>query len=172
MNEPKPADLGSDVETVGRRATLRGWSGLKSDCSDALVRGGKDMRVSIAIIANGLVSLVATGCAFVPALEDATGTSDSPLLVADIVDRVKCELAFAFADKLDPRRGEFIWLQNWTVKADLTLQANEQGGISLRNASIRSGRPRIRTFYVAHSTVRLTVQVCDPRQLLLDHVNN
>jgi hypothetical protein len=88
------------------------------------------VRVSIAAAATALASVIAAGCAFVPPLDDATGTSDSPVLVADIVDRLKCELAFAFADKLDRRNSQFIWLQDWTVKADLTLQANQQGGIS------------------------------------------
>jgi len=91
---------------------------------------GAVVRVFVAAAATALASLVVTGCAFVPPLDDATGTSNSPLLVADIVDRLKCELAFAFADKLDPRNAQFIWLQDWTVKADLTLQANQQGGIS------------------------------------------
>lgn len=95
-----------------------------------MTRKIKFMRTLVSIAVTGFVSLAAAGCTFVPALDDATGTSDSPLLVADIVDRLKCELVFAFADKLDPHRSELIWLQNWTVKVDLTLQANEQGGIS------------------------------------------
>ena len=44
----------------------------------------------------------------------------------DVTVRIKCDLADAFASRT---RGP-SWLSDWTVKADLTLQANEQGGIS------------------------------------------
>ncbi len=58
----------------------------------------------------------------------ASGTTQSPILVGDVVQRVKCEISDAFDDKLeDPR---FSWLRNWTVTTDLTLQANLGGGLS------------------------------------------
>jgi hypothetical protein len=68
------------------------------------------------------------GCTIVPPLEQATGTSESNILIADIVTRIKCEIADTFDHKLDDP--VFLWMSDWTVKADLTLQANTQAGIS------------------------------------------
>jgi hypothetical protein len=48
--------------------------------------------------------------------------------VADIVKRVKCELADSFDKKTEDSR--FLWMQDWTVKTDLTLQINDQAGVS------------------------------------------
>lgn len=75
------------------------------------------------------IACLIVGCSMAPQLEEATGASDSRIFVRDVVSRIKCELAVAFADKLngDPR---FRWLTDWTVKADLTLQANQQGALS------------------------------------------
>jgi hypothetical protein len=86
--------------------------------------------------------LFASGCTVVPALEQATGSSDSDIFVGDVVNRIKCELVYAFGDKLifdkktaqklppDDVRRKLLWLSDWTIKADLTLEANEQGGIA------------------------------------------
>jgi hypothetical protein len=78
-----------------------------------------------------LVPFLFCGCAVVPTLEQATGAIDhaeSKVLIANVVQRVKCEVADAFDEKLrDPR---FLWLEDWTLKADLTLQANTQAGIA------------------------------------------
>ena len=50
------------------------------------------------------------------------------LLISDIVRGVKCEIAEAFAEKVsDPY---FYWLKDWSAKVDLTLQVNDQAGIS------------------------------------------
>jgi hypothetical protein len=67
--------------------------------------------------------LLFAGCTAVPSLDAATGNISIP----DVVTRLKCELVFAFQDR---RFARFLWLRDWTVKADLTLQANEQGGIT------------------------------------------
>jgi len=76
----------------------------------------------------GAASSLLCACAFVPPLEQATGTTGSNILVADIVKRVKCEIADSFDHKTeDPR---FRWLQDWTVKTDLTLQINDQAGVT------------------------------------------
>jgi hypothetical protein len=73
-------------------------------------------------------SVLLAGCSTVPPLSGATGTEDSPILIADVITRVKCEIADAF-DELRPYR-RFDWLQDWTAKADLTLQINTQAGVS------------------------------------------
>lgn len=73
-------------------------------------------------------SFLLAGCTVVPPLSGATGTDDSPILIADVITRVKCEIADAF-DELRPNR-RFDWLRDWTAKADLTLQINTQAGIA------------------------------------------
>ena len=73
-------------------------------------------------------SFLLAGCTTVPPLSGATGTDDSPIMIADVITRVKCEIADAF-DELRPNR-RFDWLRDWTAKADLTLQINTQAGIA------------------------------------------
>ena len=68
------------------------------------------------------------GCAYVPPLEQAAGDFEPHILIGEIVDRVKCEISDAFGDKLDDAR--FAWLNDWTAKVDLTLQINDQAGVS------------------------------------------
>jgi hypothetical protein len=72
--------------------------------------------------------LLLAGCSTVPPLSGATGTEYSPIMIADVITRVKCEIADSF-DELRPYR-RFDWLRDWTVKADLTLQINVQAGIA------------------------------------------
>jgi len=68
------------------------------------------------------------GCSTVPSLEETTGGQDSPVFISDVVERVKCELADAFADKFANK--DYSWLQNWTAKADLTLSVNNSAGLT------------------------------------------
>jgi len=68
------------------------------------------------------------GCSQVPSLEAAVGDENPQILVRDVVQRIKCEIADAFDDKIDAPGYE--WLQNWTAKVDLTLQVSESGGTS------------------------------------------
>ena len=76
----------------------------------------------------GLAAISLSSCSQVPSLEGASGTSHTDILIGDIVNRVKCEISDAFDDKLsDPK---FSWLANWTAKVDLTLQINDQAGVS------------------------------------------
>jgi hypothetical protein len=93
-------------------------------------------RLSAISLAIGLLN---TACTKVPPLSHATNNFPGPGNVStqDIVQRVKCELAEAFDDKIvDPRSPKqsadpkFQWLQNWTAAIDLTLSINEQGGIT------------------------------------------
>jgi hypothetical protein len=63
------------------------------------------------------------GCSSVPPLEKAT----AGIPMHDIVVRVKCELADAFAERL--ARPDFHWMSDWTIKADLTLIANESAAV-------------------------------------------
>ena len=71
---------------------------------------------------------VCGGCSEVPSLEAASGTDQPKLLMSDIVQRVKCEIADAFDDKIT--NPDFQWLQDWTAKVDLTLQVNDTAGVS------------------------------------------
>jgi hypothetical protein len=87
---------------------------------------------SLKFRALGIVafSSFVTGCTTVPPLSHATNnlpfTRSIP--IHDVVQRIKCELADALDRKTsDP---QFYWMAPWTVKADLTLQANETGGIT------------------------------------------
>jgi hypothetical protein len=59
-----------------------------------------------------------------PPLEMATGN----ITVSEVVERVKCELAYAFAPQIS--NDKFLWMQTWTVKADMTLQASVQDSLS------------------------------------------
>ncbi|MGY4399239.1 hypothetical protein [Bradyrhizobium sp. USDA 3315] len=68
------------------------------------------------------------GCSTVPQLEEATGASQSDVLMNKVVTRVRCEVADAFDDVIDTPR--YRWLADWTAKVDLTLQANNVGGIA------------------------------------------
>ena len=88
------------------------------------------MRAGLTAVVGVILITIMGSCAYVPALEDATGSANSPVLVSEIVDRIKCEIADAFSDKLNPDYPGYVWLKDWTIKADLTLQANQQGGIS------------------------------------------
>jgi hypothetical protein len=48
------------------------------------------------------------------------------------VQRVKCDVSAALYEKVyyGPDREKLTWMQNWTAKADLTLEANESGGVT------------------------------------------
>ncbi|MGP0088684.1 MAG: hypothetical protein ACLPKB_01790 [Xanthobacteraceae bacterium] len=80
------------------------------------------------VLAAGLCGILVAACSSTPSLESATGGVESRILIRDIVRRVKCEISDAFDTRVeDPK---FHWLQNWTAKVDLTLQIDEQAGIS------------------------------------------
>jgi hypothetical protein len=110
--------------------------------------------------------VVAAGCSAVPSLDDATGTSSSrgasdhsknAVFIADVTRRIKCELAASFDERLGlphtlqrssgAESGDEIptWLADWTVKADLTLQANEQGDISPSGSYTKFRRSAVNT---------------------------
>jgi hypothetical protein len=61
-------------------------------------------------------------------MEAVTGTPDSPVFIKDVVERVKCELADAFGDKIN--NPQYYWLRTWTVKADLTLIVTDSGSLT------------------------------------------
>lgn len=69
-----------------------------------------------------------SGCSYVPSLEEASGTTESNILIGDVVERIKCEISNSFDSVIDDPR--FTWLQNWTAKVDLTLQINDQAGVT------------------------------------------
>ena len=69
-------------------------------------------------------SCLMSGCAIVPPLSEATGS----IPIHDVVERIKCELADSFDQKTTEK--DFLWLQTWTAKVDMTLAANNQGSIT------------------------------------------
>ena len=86
----------------------------------------------------GLVAFVCAAliaaCTRLPTVKDATNnfpfTQSIP--IDDIVQRVKCDISEALYEKLYVGRDKdkLQWLQGWTAKADLTLEANQSGGIT------------------------------------------
>ena len=50
--------------------------------------------------------------------------------VSDIVQRVKCELAYAVPDLRGKYpTGDFQWIKYWTAKVDLSLDVNDQSSL-------------------------------------------
>jgi hypothetical protein len=84
-------------------------------------------RVSVLMVL-GCALLSCAACSEVPSLQAASGTDQTNILIRDVVKRVKCEIADSFDDKLT--KDEFLWLQNWTAKVDLTLQVNDTAGVA------------------------------------------
>jgi hypothetical protein len=78
-------------------------------------------RAAILGVCMGLLS----GCTQTPVLyEDG-------IAIASIVQRVKCELAFALPEPEPPwPTGKYQWMRGWTAKVDLTLVVNEQSSVS------------------------------------------
>jgi len=89
-------------------------------------------RWSVALVS--VSGLAAASCVAPPPLAQATNnfpfTGSIP--IHDVVQRVKCDLADALYAKVyqskDPLK--FAWMQNWTAKADLTLEIDNTGGIT------------------------------------------
>jgi hypothetical protein len=64
------------------------------------------------------------GCTVIPVLEE------DGIAIADIVQRVKCELAYAVPDFSGRYpSGNYQWMKYWTAKVDLTLDVNEQSSV-------------------------------------------
>ncbi|MGV7219655.1 hypothetical protein [Bradyrhizobium sp. UFLA05-112] len=82
------------------------------------------------IVPGVCCGLLLAACSQVPPLWHATNNLpfSTEISIRDVVERVKCELADAVDHKMEDKR--FAWLESWTVKADLTLQANESGSLS------------------------------------------
>jgi hypothetical protein len=68
------------------------------------------------------------GCSSVPLLEEATGTTQSDVMMGKVVARIRCEIADSLDDYIE--QPDYLWLADWTAKVDLTLQANDNGGIA------------------------------------------
>ena len=82
------------------------------------------LSTSIAMVCISSLS----ACITTPPLEQATGTPYSDIMIKDVVQRVKCELAYAFDKKTEER--DFLWLASWTAHIDLTLEINDSAGIT------------------------------------------
>jgi hypothetical protein len=53
------------------------------------------------------------------------------IAVAEIVQRVKCEIAFAVPQPQEPEpTGKYQWMRNWTAKAELTLKTNGKSSVT------------------------------------------
>ncbi|WP_315834444.1 hypothetical protein [Bradyrhizobium prioriisuperbiae] len=71
-----------------------------------------------------MIGSLLVACSTVPPLSEATGA----IPIRDIVERVKCELADSFSEKI--QEPQFRWLQQWTAKVDMTLIANNLGSVT------------------------------------------
>lgn len=86
------------------------------------------------VASASVCGLAVASCLAPPPLTQATNnlpfTGSIP--IHDVVQRVKCDLADALYEKVyhskDPLK--FAWMQNWTAKADLTLEIDNSGGIT------------------------------------------
>lgn len=64
------------------------------------------------------------GCAFIPPLQE------DGVAISDIVQRVKCELAYAVPDFNGTYpSGNYQWMKFWTAKVDLSLDVNDQSSL-------------------------------------------
>ncbi|TYO64726.1 hypothetical protein FXV83_20495 [Bradyrhizobium hipponense] len=81
------------------------------------------MRV-VRCVALIIAAAILGSCSTVPPLSEATGS----IPIRDIVERVKCELADSFSEKI--REPHYRWLQYWAAKVDMTLAANNLGSIA------------------------------------------
>jgi hypothetical protein len=90
---------------------------------DRLVANIEGAGIMRAIKAFALVFLL-SGCAVVPTLEE------NGIAIADIVQRVKCELAYAVPDfRGHYPSGDYQWMRYWTAKVDLTLDVNDLSSV-------------------------------------------
>jgi hypothetical protein len=65
------------------------------------------------------------GCTFVPALPE------DGIAIGEIVQRVKCEIAFAVPEPQPPRpTGRFQWMRHWSAKSELTLVTSGKSKVS------------------------------------------
>jgi hypothetical protein len=70
------------------------------------------------------LGLLLAGCAVIPTLEE------DGIAIADIVQRVKCELAYAVPDFSGRYpSGDYQWMKYWTAKVDLTLDVNDLSSV-------------------------------------------
>jgi hypothetical protein len=84
--------------------------------------GGVMRKLSCASIFAGLLI---SGCVTVPPLQE------DGIAIGEIVQRVKCEIAFAVPEPQPPwPTGRYQWMKYWTAKIDLTLTANARSTVS------------------------------------------
>jgi hypothetical protein len=76
-----------------------------------------------------------SGCSWTPSLDEATGSSEPPpIFVDDVVTRVKCEI-YDSAKTLD--QPTLAWAADWQVKANLTLQVVDTGGLTPNVSAVK-----------------------------------
>jgi hypothetical protein len=78
------------------------------------------MRVGTSIALGSILA----GCAVIPTLEE------DGVAISDIVQRVKCELAYAVPDFSGQYpSGDYQWMKYWTAKVDLSLDVNDNSSV-------------------------------------------
>jgi hypothetical protein len=83
------------------------------------------MRSFVRVVLTIAVVFSITNCAFVPPLQE------DGIAISSIVQRIKCELAFAMPEPRPPYpTGPYQWMADWTAKVDLTLITNDQSAIT------------------------------------------
>jgi hypothetical protein len=87
-----------------------------------MMTGGVMRKLRLAGVCS---ALLIAGCMSVPPLD-----VDS-IAIGDIVQRVKCEIAFAVPDPQPPHpTGPYQWMKNWSAKVDLTLITNARSAVT------------------------------------------
>jgi hypothetical protein len=84
--------------------------------------------------------------------------------MSDVVKRIKCEIADAFDDKINTK--DFLWLQNWTAKVDLTLQVNDTAGVAPSGSYTKFSRNAF-NFAAGSSSLTTTVFSVVPQMFTL-----
>jgi hypothetical protein len=82
------------------------------------------------VIIGAAAGCCLAGCATIPSLKE------DGVAISDIVQRVKCELAYAVPDfRGQYPSGGYQWMKYWTAKVDLTLDVNDLSSVK-PNSSI------------------------------------
>ncbi len=102
-----------------------------------------------------ICATVTSGCMSTPPLSEATGEERSPIMIKDVVQRVKCEISDAFDKKVE--QPEFLWLADWTAHIDLALTINDNAGVS-PNGTYTSYRPSAVNYDAGPSSFPVTAQ--------------
>ena len=79
-------------------------------------------------VAVACCTVFVAGCSWTPSLEETTGTSDPPIFIGEVVQRVKCELNDTARSLRTNRKA--AWASNWAAKVNLTLTVANTGALT------------------------------------------